>query len=215
MQTRRKIGHLSTVVTVGVAAAGTASATSIHTGSATGPYYTGPVSGTSLGNVQISSSSGLGTVTCTGATLNGSVNAPNPVPSGSVTTPITSASFSTCSKSGGGTCSASPSGLSWSGATTWSPIVSGRDATLGLGGQGISVICGSITCNYGTTGSTSDFFNPSNPFRPNASAITQVAVNTSMSIQSGSSGICATSATWSGLYGLLASNVGPIVAAEL
>lgn len=186
------LGVAALMVCAAVASA--ASATSIHTGSATGPLYSGAVTGTNVGNVVLTTSSGFGTVTCTDSTLTGSVTS-----SGSAT--ISGATWTNsggnCTNNLGQSCSTAAQNLNWTGSITYNG--GSPDGFMTVSGSpyaGAKVVCGSTTCFYGASSVTVSLNNPTGGTGSRAVA------NVSLAKQSGSSFVCASSATWTATYSL-------------
>lgn len=135
-----------------------ASATTVHSGSATGPLYSGSISGSNVGSMTFSSSA-LGTFTCTGSSLSGTLGS-----TGSGT--ITSITFTGCT-SASGSCTISTTAATstpWataltyvsagSGAMVWTIPVNGISMTCTLGGI-------PLTCKYSaSSGVQGSFTNP-------------------------------------------------------
>lgn len=178
-----------------------AASTTVRTGNAAGPAYSGAVSADLLGLAVVNSSLGGGT--CNESNMTGSVQ------SDGTGLTINSASFS----NNGGNCSGTLSStitatnLPWSGGTAvYAPVAGGRDGTVTIANFRVRAtinIFGGINCNYGGN-LTANAYNPDNPNRPDPAAVAQAAVNnaTVNKINSGSSFLCPSTATVTATYAL-------------
>jgi hypothetical protein len=150
-------------------AASTASATTIRSGSATGPAYSGSVSA-NLASATIKFTSTLSNVTCNQSTLGGSIA------SNGTALDISSANWKynngACQDSAVGTTTVSAQALPWAGGNvTYAPTAGGKDGTMKIANMSAKAVrSDGVTCWFkggGTNNSvTMDVFNPDNANKP-------------------------------------------------
>jgi hypothetical protein len=196
---------LAAAAAVGLTATGASAATTtIHSGSASGPAYSGSVSADLLGSASVSTSIGSGT--CTSSNMTGTVNSDGTALS------ISSATFSDGGSSAcGGTVSATITAINlpWSGGNvTYAPVSGGADGTITIANfdvQAVVNIFGGITCDYGGS-LTANAYNPNNPNRPNTSVSqAEAAINGGTVKKTGGSFFCPGTATVTATYQLTGS----------
>jgi hypothetical protein len=173
-------------------------ATGIHSGSATGPLYSGTVSGVNNGSVVLTDTSFGVVLTCTGSSASGSTNTSG---SGS----ITSLGFTGCSTGSGACSSVTSVNTPYNAVDTF--VAGGNpDGHLvvssgGSGNPGAQVSCpGLPTCTFSATSVTANVYNPGNTNHPKAGTHAEGWFN-NVSL---SGGLCG-SATWQGVYNLTGS----------
>ncbi|RMI47091.1 hypothetical protein EBO15_04150 [Actinomadura harenae] len=199
------MGAAAVALVAGSATAASAAGTGIHSGSATGPLFTGNVQASLLGTASVTTSLGGGS--CNQSTMTGSVN------SDGTGVKITGASFTnnpgpSC-PGGGGSVAVSAQGLPWTGGnvTYDSAHTGGRDASMTIAGfkvKAVASILGGITCYYGGS-VTANGFNADNASRP-VTTVSQAEIqlnNVTVNVQSGGSFLCPSTATVSATYQLL------------
>lgn len=108
-----------------------------------------------------------------------------------------------------------PRNLPWGVTTIYSPVPGGPDATVTIGGFGVSIVMTApftMTCSYGGN-LTGRLYNPDNPNRPDPSSPYMQAQFTNVSLaklSAGSSFLCPGTTTYSGLYNIIGGAVGPL-----
>jgi hypothetical protein len=199
----------SVALVTGTAAAAT---TTIRRGTATGTAYTGNVGLTLLGTASVTTSAGGGT--CNQSVLTGSVNS-----NGSAlkinTATFTNSPGPACPGGGSVTVTVTAQGLPWSGGnvTFDSGHTNFRDATATIVGFKVKAVLhnvplfGTVTCVYGGN-VTADAFNKDNTHRPDPTAELQAKLNAvSIAKQTGSDGVCPSTATVTADYKVLGETV--------
>ncbi|MBO2447928.1 hypothetical protein J4573_12560 [Actinomadura barringtoniae] len=175
-----------------------AATTTIHSGSSTGPAYSGGVTATNLGDISVTTS--LSNATCTSAVQNGTIN------SDGTDLTVTSATFDGCTSSLG-SVTVTASNLPWTGGSVvYSPVSGGADGTMTVGNFTVGATVFGISCVY--SGSlTGNGYNPDNPARPDTSlAQAQVQVSNGTVNKLSGSGLCPATATVNAAYQLVGSN---------
>lgn len=199
----------SVALVTGTAAAAT---TTIRRGTATGTAYTGNVGLTLLGTASVTTSAGGGT--CNQSVLTGSVNSDGSALKISTAT-FTNSPGPDCPGGGSVTVTVTAQGLAWSGGnvTFDSGHTNFRDATATIAGFKVKAVLhnvplfGTVTCVYGGN-VTADAFNKDNTHRPDPTAELQAKLNAvSIAKQTGSDGICPSTATVTADYKILGETV--------
>ena len=199
------LAGLAATAVVGLGAtAAVAATTTVHSGSKTGPAYSGSITASLLGTATVSTSIGSGS--CNQSTMNGTINSDGSGLS------ISGATFS----NNGGPCTGSASAtitaknLPWSGGSvTYAPVSGGRDATVTIAHFSVEAnvnIFGGVVCDYGGT-LTADGYNADNANRPvTSNNQAQVAVKNATVNKTGGSFLCPGSATVTATYQLTGSS---------
>ncbi|WP_433463588.1 hypothetical protein [Spirillospora sp. CA-128828] len=200
------MSRIRTLAVVGAASASalalmispaSAAGTSIHSGSISGPLYSGGVTATNLGNVTVTTS--LSNATCTSAVQSGTVN------SDGTNLNVTSASFSGCTSSLGSVTVTAQS-LPWTGGSVvYAPVSGGRDGTITVGNFTVGATVFGISCVYSGT-LTGNGYNPDNPNRPNTVAQAQAQISNGTVNKKSGSGLCPATATVNATYQLVGAN---------
>jgi len=175
-----------------------AAPTTIHSGSITGPAFSGPVVATNLGNITVTTS--LSNASCTSAVQNGTIN------SDGTNLTVTSATFSSCTSSLG-SVNVTASSLPWAGGSVvYAPVPGGADGTLTLANFTVGATVFGLSCVYSGT-LTGNGYNPDNPTRPDTSVAQAQAriTNATVNKKSGSF-LCPGTATVNAAYQLVGSN---------
>lgn len=195
------LAGLTAAAVVGLGAtAAVAGTTTIHSGSASGPAYSGSVTASLLGTATVSTSIGSGS--CNQSTMQGTIN------SNGTGLSISSATFN----SNGGPCTGSASAtitaqhLPWSGGNvTYAPVSGGRDTTLTIANfsvQAVVNVFGGVSCTYGGT-LTANGYNPNNPNRPvTSNNQAQASISGATVNKTGGSFLCPSTATVTATYQL-------------
>ncbi|GAA0280140.1 hypothetical protein GCM10009527_090580 [Actinomadura nitritigenes] len=191
------VGAASASVLALAIAPASAATTTIHSGSATGPAYSGGVVATNLGNVSVVTS--LSNATCTSAIQNGTIN------SDGTGLNVTSASFTGCTSSLG-TVTVTAQNLPWTGGSVvYAPVSGGHDGTITVAHYTVGATVFGLSCVYSGT-LTGDGYNPNNPNRPDTSIAQAEAkiTNGTVTKLSGSS-LCPGTATVTAAFKLVGS----------
>ncbi|MEU6748597.1 hypothetical protein ABZ914_20470 [Spirillospora sp. NPDC046719] len=191
------VGAASASVLALAIAPASAATTTIHSGSQTGPLYSGGVVATNLGNVSVVTS--LSNATCTSAIQNGTIN------SDGTALNVTSASFTGCTSSLG-TVTVTAQNLPWTGGSVvYAPVSGGRDGTITVAHYTVGATVFGLSCVYSGT-LTGDGFNPNNSHRPDTSVAQAQAkiTNGTVSKLSGSA-LCPATATVTAAFKLVGS----------
>lgn len=209
MSMLKRVASVSLIAaTTAVAAASPSLATTIRSGSATGPAYSGAVNST-LASATIVFNSTLSNVTCTSSSLAGTVNSDG---SGvSISSASWSSSGGSCTDSSAGTAAITSRNTPWSGGNVTYTTTGGKNGTLTLANMyAKSVRADGITCYWrgsGTNNSvTMDVYNPDNTGKPvsgnpagQANAVNEtLAKDTTQP----NSWLCPSTATMTGTYAL-------------
>ena len=199
----------SLTLVTGTAAAAT---TTIRRDTATGTAYTGNVGLTLLGTASVTTSAGGGT--CNQSVLTGSVNSDGSALKINTAT-FTNSPGPNCPGGGSVTVTVTAQALPWSGGnvTFDSGHTNFRDATATIVGFKVKAVLhnvplfGTVTCVYGGN-VTADAFNKDNTHRPDPTAELQAKLNAvSIAKQTGSDGICPSTASVTADYKVLGETV--------
>jgi hypothetical protein len=174
-----------------------AAGTTIHSGSSTGPAYSGGVVATNLGNVSVVTS--LSNASCTSAIQNGTIN------SDGTGLNVTSASFSGCTSSLG-SVTVTAQNLPWNGGSVvYAPVSGGQDGTITVANYTVGATVFGISCVYSGT-LTGSGYNPNNPNRPDTSvAQAEAKITNGVVSKKSGSGLCPSTATVTAAYKLVGS----------
>ncbi|MWA07369.1 hypothetical protein F8568_045005 [Actinomadura sp. LD22] len=179
-----------------------AATTHIHSGSITGPDFSGAVVATNLGSISVQTS--LSNATCTSAVQNGTIE------SDGTDLTVTSATFSGCT-SDLGSVTVTAQNLPWNGGSVTytreeSDPPGGPDGTLTVANYTVGAKVSFFNCIYSGT-LTGNGYNPDNPDRPDPSVNQAQAeiVNGVVSKTSDSFFLCPDKATVNAAYQLVGS----------
>ncbi|GAA2129716.1 hypothetical protein [Actinomadura napierensis] len=191
------VGAASASVLALTMAPASAAGTTIHSGSSTGPAYSGGVVATNLGNVSVVTS--LSNATCTSAIQNGTIN------SDGTALNVTSASFSGCTSSLGSVTVTAQS-LPWTGGSVvYAPVAGGKDGTITVANYTVGATVFGLSCVYSGT-LTGNGYNPDNPTRPDTSvAQAQAQITNGTVTKKSGSFLCPGTATVTAAFQLVGS----------
>lgn len=184
-------------------AAAPAGATTIRSGSVSGPLYSGAVNAT-LASSSLDFTSTLSNVSCNQSTNTGSTDSAG---IGSTTGATWNTNGGACIDSVAGTTTITARLLPWTATTAYAPVRNGRNGTVTIKTYSKAVRADGITCYFkgGGTGDTItlDLYNPDNPNKPLPGvAGAQTLANETLvkDTTQVNSFLCPSTATMSGVY---------------
>lgn len=190
------VGVASAAVVALAAPPASAASTSIRSGSASGPLYSGGVNATNLGTITVSTVLGAGS--CPTSTMTATIN------SDGTGLRVSAASFTGCTGPTGAATVAAQN-LPWTGGSVVYAPSGGADGTITIANFRVNAVFSGISCTYGGTLSGRGY-NPNNPNRPNTSVAHAQAKITGASVSKvGGSFLCPGTATVTAAYRLVGS----------